>query len=127
MSAAAQIVEQDGLILAAARCNDGFPEHGEFRGLLTRYQSPHALLNAINAPGFRMPDQWQAQLFALIATKARVAVYSEIPAEQVTAAHMEPVANIEQRLTDELMRRGFDTPIAVLPEGPMTIPYLSAT
>ena len=25
MSAAAQIVEPDGLILAAARCNDGFP------------------------------------------------------------------------------------------------------
>ncbi len=126
MSAAAQIVEPGGFILAAARCNDGFPEHGNFRAFLTQHPSPQAILDAINAPGFSMFDQWQAQVFALIACKARVGVYSEMPAEHIAAAHMEAVSNIEHRLGQELAQRGVDTPIAVLPEGPMTIPYLSA-
>lgn len=32
---------------------------------------------------------------------------------------------IEARVAEELKRIGQDAPIAVLPEGPMTIPYLS--
>lgn len=126
MSAAAQIVEDGGLILAAARCNDGFPEHGNFRAFLTEHASAQAILDTINTPGFSRFDQWQAQLFALIACKARVAVYSEMPAAQIAAAHMEAVEDIERRLEEELERRGQDAPIAVLPEGPMTIPYLAA-
>jgi nickel-dependent lactate racemase len=124
MSAAAQIVEPGGLILAAARCNDGFPDHGNFRALMTGHASPQAVLDTIMAPGFSMYDQWEAQLLALILLKARVGLFSEIPAEDVRAAHLEPVADLGQRLADELTRRGADTPVAVLPEGPMTIPYL---
>lgn len=126
MSAAAQIVEQGGLILAAARCNDGFPEHGNFRAFLTQHTSPQAILDTINAPGFSKFDQWQAQLFALIALKAKVGVYSEMSPADIAAAHIEPVADLSQRLAEELALRGPDTPVAVLPEGPMTIPYLTA-
>ena len=124
MSAAAQIVEQDGLILTAARCNDGFPAHGNFRGLMTGHESPQAVLDTIMAPGFSLYDQWEAQLLALILLKAHVGLFSEIPADEVRAAHLEPVADLGRRLADELARRGNDTPVAVLPEGPMTIPYL---
>jgi nickel-dependent lactate racemase len=125
MSAAAQIVEPGGLILAAARCNDGFPAHGNFRELMTGHASPRAVLDAIMAPGFSMYDQWEAQILALILLKARVGLFSEIPADDVRAAHLEPVADLRQRLLDELARRGAETPVAVLPEGPMTIPYLA--
>jgi nickel-dependent lactate racemase len=126
MSAAAQIVEQDGFILAASRCNDGFPEHGNFRKLLFDHASPRALLETIMAPGFSLYDQWEAQLLALVALKARVGLYSELAPEEVRRAHLEAVADIGARLREELARRGADTPIAVLPEGPMTIPYLEA-
>lgn len=125
MSAAAQIVTDGGLILAAARCNDGFPAHGNFRAFLTEHASPQAILDTINAPGFSKFDQWQAQLFALIACRARVGVYSEMPAADLAAAHIEPVADLSARLQQELDARGPQTPIAVLPEGPMTIPYLA--
>jgi nickel-dependent lactate racemase len=124
MSAAAQIVEPGGLILAAARCEDGFPDHGHFRGLMTGHASPQAVLDTIMAPGFSMYDQWEAQLLALILLKARVGLFSEIPAGDVRAAHLEPVADLNRCLADELAQRGHDTPVAVLPEGPMTIPYL---
>jgi nickel-dependent lactate racemase len=72
-----------------------------------------------------MYDQWEAQLLALILLKARVGLFSEIRADDVRAAHLDPVADLNQRLADELARRGSDTPVAVLPEGPMTIPYLA--
>jgi nickel-dependent lactate racemase len=124
MSAAAQIVEPGGLILAAARCNEGFPDHGNFRGLMTGHASPQAVLDTIMAPGFSIYDQWEAQLLALILLKARVGLFSEIPAGDVRAAHLEPVADLSRRVAGELARRGADTPVAVLPEGPMTIPYL---
>ena len=47
MSAAAQVVAPGGYIAAAARCNDGFPAHGNFRQLLFDHGSPAALLDTI--------------------------------------------------------------------------------
>jgi nickel-dependent lactate racemase len=125
MSAAAQIVEPGGLIVAAARCNDGFPEHGNFRKLLFDHDSPRAVLETILAPGFSLYDQWEAQLLAMIRLKARVALYSEIPPDQVKRAHLEPVTDIAERVRSELARLDAGAPIAVLPEGPMTIPYVA--
>jgi nickel-dependent lactate racemase len=125
MSAAAQVVAQDGLIIQAARCNDGFPAHGNFKKLLFEHDSPQAILDTILAPGFSMYDQWEAQLLANIRLKARVGLYSEIPADELVRAHLEPVADVAAFIAKELQRIGQDAPIAVLPEGPMTIPYLA--
>jgi nickel-dependent lactate racemase len=118
-----QVVQQDGLIIAAARCNDGFPAHGNFKSLLFGASSPQALLNTITAPGFSRYDQWEAQLLALIAVRATVALKSELPPDEVRRAHLEPITDIDARIVAELARRG-DVPIAILPEGPLTIPYL---
>ena len=126
MSAAAQIVSAGGLILAASRCDDGFPAHGNFRRLLFEHDSPQALLDAILAPGFSVFDQWQAQLLALVRLKARVGLYSELPEDDVRRAHLEPVEDITAAVTAELRRLGPETRVAVLPEGPMTIPYVAA-
>ncbi|HSK08219.1 MAG TPA: nickel-dependent lactate racemase, partial [Vicinamibacterales bacterium] len=124
MSAAAQIVEPGGLILAAARCDDGFPAHGHFRRLMTDPPSARAILDMIAAPGFSVYDQWEAQILAMILVKARVGLFSELPSAAVGAAHLEPVDDLADRLREELSRVG-DVPVAVLPEGPMTIPYLA--
>src|SRR6266545_5025491 len=127
MSAAAQIVAQDGLIVAASKCNDGFPNHGNFKKLLFDHDSPQAVLDTILAPGFSMYDQWEAQLLAMIRLKARVGLYSDIAPDEVRRAHLEPVADISEFVAGELRRIGAGAPVAVLPEGPMTIPYLSQT
>jgi nickel-dependent lactate racemase len=123
MHAAMQVVEQDGLIIAAARCNDGFPAHGNFKTLLHQAPSPRALLDTINAPGFSLYDQWEAQLLAIVALRAQVALKSELAPDDVRRAHLEPIEDVGARLQAELAVRG-DVPIAILPEGPMTIPYL---
>jgi nickel-dependent lactate racemase len=126
MSAAAQIAADGGLILAASRCNDGFPAHGNFRKLLLDHRSPQEVLDTILHPGFSMYDQWEAQLLALILIRTRVGLYSEIAPEEVRRAHLEPVADISSRVDAELRRIGIDASVAILPEGPMTIPYLAS-
>jgi nickel-dependent lactate racemase len=124
MSAAAQVVSKGGYIAAVARCNDGFPAHGNFKKLLFDHETPRALLDTIETPGFSLYDQWEAQLLALIRLKARVGLFSEIPADEVRRAHLEPVEDIRDAVDAELRRIGRETKVAVLPEGPMTIPYL---
>ena len=114
-----------GYILTAARCNDGFPAHGNFKKLLFEHATPQAILDTVLAPGFSMFDQWEAQMLAMILVRARAGLYSEIPADDLRRAHVEPVADVGARLAEELVRVGRDAPVAVLPEGPMTIPYLA--
>lgn len=124
MHAAMQVVEQDGLIVAAARCDDGFPAHGNFKRLVFEHPTPRALLDTILAPGFSVYDQWEAQLLAIIALRARVALKSDLDPGEVRRAYLEPIEDVSARIAEELRARG-DAPIAVLPEGPMTIPYLA--
>ncbi len=126
MSAAAQVAAPGGSILAAVQCSAGFPANGNFQRLLQGYESPRQLLEAICAPGFSQHDQWQAQLLAAICAEHRVALFSELNPEAVRQAHLEPVADPQAWLDDELARLGPGGRIAVLPEGPMTIPYLAA-
>ena len=45
--------------------------------------------------------------------------------QQVRDAHIEPVHDIEQAVKEELRRRGSDSRLCVIPEGPQTIPYLA--
>ncbi len=126
MSAAAQIIAENGYILTAARCNDGFPSHGNFKKLLFEHGTPKAILDTVLAPGFSMFDQWEAQMLAMIQVRARTGLYSEISDDEIRRAHIEPVKDVSARLAAELKSIGKDAPVAVLPEGPMTIPYLKS-
>ena len=125
MSAASQIVREGGLIISASRCNDGFPEHGNFKRFLFDNNSAQAMLDKIYSPGFKLLDQWQVQLLAIILLKANVGLFSELTEEDVTHAHLEPVRDIRSRIDEEIERLGRPAKIAVLPEGPLTIPYLA--
>jgi lactate racemase len=124
LSAAAQIVAPGGYIAAASRCDDGFPEHGNFKKLLFDHPSPRALLDTVEAPGFSLYDQWEAQLLALIRLQARVGLRSELPPEDVRRAYLEPIEDVGAAVARELARVGEEAPVAVLPEGPQTIPYV---
>ena len=44
---------------------------------------------------------------------------------RVARAGLTPVADLNQHIRTRVERLGADVPIAVLPEGPMTIPYLA--
>jgi nickel-dependent lactate racemase len=82
------------------------------------------LLRAIEEPGFEMHDQWQAQSQALVQRKAEVHLYSSLPPDTVRAAMLTPCADLEATLASLLRRYGPGARLAVLPEGPQTVPYV---
>ena len=126
MSAAAQVVKPGGRIICAAECRDGLPEHGAYAKILAQRSSPDELLEMINSPGYSMPDQWQVQIQARIQAKAKVSVMSGcLQAEQIRAAHFEPVDDLEQAVRTALSAGGPGSNLCVLPRGPQTIPFLS--
>ena len=127
MSAAARVVKQDGAIICAAECSDGVPQHGEYAEILAAAPDPRSLLDMINEPGYSRRDQWEAQVQALVQLKAKVYLKSSfLTADEVRAAHLEPIEDVERTVLEELETRGPDATVCVLPEGPQTIPYLVA-
>jgi nickel-dependent lactate racemase len=125
MSAAATVVKPGGLIICAAECSDGFPEHGSFREVLASEPTPAALLTAIRARATTVPDQWQVQILARLLTKARIGVHTAgLSDAQLRSAHLFGVPDIEAAIADELARLGPDATVCVLPEGPQTIPHV---
>ena len=124
MSAAARIVRLGGTIIIAAECSDGVPAHGNFKELLRRGKSPQELLEIINKAKETIPDQWQVQILSKILMKSNVFIYSTLPDEEVVAAHLKPVKDISDLIHQ--FRKASPSPrrIAVLPEGPQTVPFL---
>ncbi len=125
MWAAAQIVKKQGSIILAAECREGIPENGEFGRILRMAASPRDLLQRINQVGFRLRDQWSAQVQALAQLKADIYVKSTyLNEEQIRSALLKPCQSIEGTVKRLLIQYGRKARIGVLPEGPQTIPYV---
>ncbi len=125
LTAALHIVEEGGHIISAAACSDGFPDHGNFKRVIFENESPQSMMDSVfNAPSPFL-DQWQIQQFAMVLLQARVSLYSELSREDVERAAMQYVADLQTTVQVEVQKLGKHAPIAVLPEGPMVIPYLS--
>jgi nickel-dependent lactate racemase len=124
MSAGATVVRPGGVVLCAAECRDGFPDHGSYREVLASAASPQALLDEISAREQTVPDQWQVQVQAAVQVKARVGVHSTLSDADLRAAHLEPVGDLAEAVDRALAEAGPDARLCVLPEGPQTIPYL---
>jgi nickel-dependent lactate racemase len=126
MSAAALIVKPGGDVVVAAECWDGIPAHGEYKRLLWEAKSPHDLLDRVMAPGFRCHDQWEVQLQAQIQEKARVHVYADgLSAEELRRALVIPCHSIEDTVATIRCQKPGAT-IAVLPDGPQTVPVVES-
>ncbi len=124
MSAAARIVKPNGAIICAAECIDGLPAHGNFKDLLRMRTTPQALLDMIEVPDFALYDQWQAQSQALVQRRADVYLYSSLDPDTVRAAMLIPTEDIARTIDELRAKYGPEARIAVLPEGPQTVPYV---
>lgn len=125
MSAAARIVAEGGTIILACECREGVPANSPLDQLLRSASSPEEILARLATPGFVRPEQWQAQIQSLIQRKARVLVYSSLPDEIIHAAHLAPCRDIGAAVQERLRKLGPEARVAVLPQGPLTIPYLA--
>jgi nickel-dependent lactate racemase len=125
MSAGARVLKPGGTLLLACECREGVPANGSFDRILRSAASPAELLALLATPGFSRPEQWQAQLQALIQRQARVVLYSSLSDDIVRAAHLTPCHDIGAAVNELLAGHPGGARIAALPQGPLTIPYLS--
>jgi nickel-dependent lactate racemase len=124
ISAAAQIVRLGGDIIVAAECWDGIPDHGEYKRMLWEATSVQDLWDRVTAPGFRRHDQWEALIQARIQRKANVHLYADgLSDSDVRHALLIPCHSIEDTVA-RLRREKPGATIAVLPDGPQTVPYI---
>lgn len=124
MSAAHQIVKEGGAIVCAAECSDGLPDHGNYARILQMASSPAELLALIEDPSFQMFDQWQVQKQAVIQMWADVYVHSGLPDEDVARAMLIPAPDLDATMRLLQEKYGEDMSVAVMPQGPLTIPYV---
>jgi nickel-dependent lactate racemase len=129
MSAAARIVRPGGAIVMAAECSDGIPGHGAFGEIVKKAASAKGVLELVHSAGYCRPDQWQAQVLALVLQKAQVHLFSEgITPAQAQKMLLEPVSDLEATIREVAAAQeaatGRPARICILPEGPQTIPYI---
>jgi nickel-dependent lactate racemase len=124
MSAAHKIVKEGGAIIIASECSDGLPDHGNYSKIFEMANTPQELLDIINNPEFKMFDQWQVQKQAVIQVWADVYVYSKLTNEQIEGAMLKSSHSIEQTIEELKGKYGKNMTVAVLPLGPLSIPYV---
>jgi lactate racemase len=124
MSAAARIVRKGGTIIIASECSDGVPNGSPYERLLKYSDSFEDLFRYITDPTREEPEQWQVIVQMVIQRRAQVLVYSGLPDDKVLAAKLLPCHDIGQAVRERLGRPGEGARVAVLPQGPLTIPYL---
>ena len=124
LSAASQIVKDNGEILCLSECSDGIPSHGKFYSLLSEFSDPEQVEGMLSDPNFHCQDQWQVQILSQIAKKSNINLYTEgLSDKEIKNAFMfnapDPQRFIDQKVKENTNIRG-----CVLPEGPITIPVL---
>jgi lactate racemase len=117
-------VKEGGTIILACECREGVPPNSPLDQFLRSAKSLEEVLTLLATPGFQRPEQWQAQITGLISRKSRILVYSSLPDEVIRAAHLTPCHDIGAAVMDSVKARKNGTRVAVLPQGPLTIPYL---
>lgn len=124
MSAGARVIKPGGTLIMACECREGVPGNSSFDKLLRSVNSPAEILSLLDSPGFQRPEQWQAQIQAIIQRNADVLLYSSLPDEIVRSAHLKPCHDISGAVNALIGNNGNGMRVAVLPQGPLTIPYL---
>jgi lactate racemase len=125
MSAGARVIKPGGTLILACECREGVPGNSPLDHLLRSASGPEEILAMLATPDFVRPEQWQAQIQALVQRKANVLLYSSLKDEVVRACHLTPCHDISAEVQKRLDTLGPEARVAVLPQGPLTIPYLA--
>lgn len=122
--AASLIVEEGGTIFVASECSRGVPEDGNFSDIMDLRASLDSLYEMMSHPGFKVVDRWQAQKLVMALRKADVRLYSSLAKSEIEKCKMKKVENLENAIAEKIRDLGGKPRVAVMPHGPLTIPYL---
>lgn len=123
MSAAAKITSDNGMVFVASECSDGIPSHGNFGSILQSHSTVESVEVWLKNLANPVLDQWQVQVLVQILARCRVSLHSRLDPECVKGCKLSPVDDLKQSLRNHIEAIGKGVPVAVLPEGPITVPY----
>ena len=122
MTAAEATCKDGGVIIMAARCNDG---HGgeSFMRTVSSEKSAGDILAEIEATPKEstVPDQWESQILVRILSRFHVVLISEADPQMVKAMKMHPAKDLTEAMTIADSLLGYPGSVTVIPEGISTI------
>ena len=125
ISAAAQIVKDNGTIICIAECRDGIPAHGNFFETLSQNISPKEILTTLGNSNSTTQDQWQTQILCKILNRAKVMIKTDgVKDQDLISCHLDPINDLQQLIDAIISKFNKNQKICALPEGPMTIPVI---
>ena len=124
MRAADRIVRDEGTIIMAAECCEGVPAGSPHEKLLTSVSSGPELLHKLNHANETFAEQWQGHIQSMIQSRAEILLHSSLDDATVRRSLLKPCGDIAAEVRIRIGDRGR---VAVLPQGPLTIPYLLPT
>jgi len=125
ISAASEIIKDNGTIICIAECRDGIPVHGNFFETLSQSIPPKEILEKIKNSGTHKQDQWQTQILCEILTTAKVLIKTNgVSDNELKLCHLEPVSDLQKTIDKIISEFKQNQKVCALPEGPMTIPIL---
>jgi lactate racemase len=124
MAAAALIVEEGGTIIIASECINGIPDDGNFAEILNSQPDIDSLMTMLADKEYTKMDRWQAQKLGMVLKKADVLVFSSLDSDAIKKCKMTKIENIRSAILSKINQLGYKPKIAVLPHGPLTIPFV---
>jgi nickel-dependent lactate racemase len=122
---AGSIVKEGGAIVLASECREGVPTFGEYGDILRASKDPARLLEMVHGPDFFMQDQWDAQILAQVVRRADLHIFSEgLSDDQVRLTFGKPCKDVRTTVEALLEEHGSEAQVAVLPAGPLSVPYV---
>lgn len=119
MTAAEATVKEGGVIIMAARSEDGHGGKVFYETFRDEPDEDRLLKRFISTPADQtIPDQWQSQIFARVLKRAHVIYVSEAPSQMVRDLHMIPASTLEEALqkADSILGKK-DAGVTVIPDG----------
>ncbi len=125
LTGALPIVRKGGTIVLAASLTEGLGS-AEFRAMLDHYEATGAYDRPSDRATCEM-DEWQLVMLKKVLQHCRVKVVSGgLPAEVLRRCRVEPVASVEQAVSESLAEYGPQARVAVIPKGPYVLPVVAA-
>jgi lactate racemase len=126
LTGALPIVKQGGTIILAASLTEGIGSP-EFQRLIADNPDLDVFKERLLGKDYFVMDQWQLQEFALVVERCKVKVVSDgLAPEVLRRCHVEPVTTVERAVVDSLDKCDPMGSVAVIPQGPYVVPYVSA-
>lgn len=119
MTAAEATINKGGVMIIAAKSNDGHGGEQFYRTFKEESDVNKMLDEFLATPSEEtIPDQWQSQIFARILKDTKIIYISDAPDNIVSDLHMIPAHSVEEAIAkaDEILGNK-DSKITVIPDG----------